>query len=133
MKFFMIGPYYLYWHYTRGISELSKNLFNFIIFQFHYFSVKDLIFTFFSPFQRLKEEYSPNSFEIEKILSTFVLNTLMRIVGMLVRSVLLSIAIICIVISLILVPIILLTWLILPVLLLFLFGGSLWAYIKYRR
>jgi hypothetical protein len=129
----MIGPYYIYWHYTQGIAELSKNLFNFIVFEFHFFSVKDLLFTLLSPFQRLKEDYGNNAIEFEKIASALIVNIIMRIIGFLVRSFILICAFICIVCSLILIPIILLFWLILPILLLILLAGSTWAYLKYRR
>ena len=132
MKFFMIGPYYLNWHYTQGISELSKNLWNFVIFEFHFFSVKDLLLTLLSPFQRLKEDYGNNAIEFERILSALVVNIIMRIVGFFTRSFILIIAFLCIGVSLILIPILLVLWLILPFLLLIFIGGSAWAYIRYR-
>lgn len=132
MKFFMIGPYYINWHYTRGISELSKNLFNFIVFEFHFFSVKDLLFTLLSPFQRLKEDYGNSAIEFEKILSAFVVNSIMRIIGFFVRSIILLVAFFCIGISIIIFPILIILWLILPFILLIFFAGSVWAYLKYR-
>lgn len=132
MKFFMIGPYYLNWHYTRGIGELIKNLWNFIIFEFHFFSVKELCLTLFSPFQRLRESYEKRSLDIEKILSSFVVNVVMRIVGFCIRSSILICAFFCILISFILFPILIFLWLILPLLLLIFIGGSVVAYIKYR-
>lgn len=132
MKFFTIGPYYINWHYTRGISELFKNLSNFIIFEFHFFSVKDLLLTLLSPFQRLKENYGSGTIDFEKILSAFVVNSIMRIIGFFVRSIILLIAFFCITVSIILFPIILLLWLVLPLILLLFFIGSVWAYIKYK-
>lgn len=132
MKFFMIGPYYINWHYTRGISELSKNLFNFIVFEFNFFSVKDLFLTLFAPFQRLKEDYGSSAIEFEKILSALVVNIIMRIIGFIVRSFILLAAFFCIGFSIILFPIAILAWLVLPVILLFFFMGSMWAYIKYK-
>lgn len=132
MKFFMIGPYYLNWHYTQGIVELFRNLLHIIVFEFHFFSVKDLLLTLFSPFQRLKEDYGSSIIEFEKILSALVVNIIMRIVGFMVRSVILLVAFFCITISLILIPVILIFWILLPVLLVILLGGSVWAYLRYR-
>lgn len=132
MKFFMIGPYYLNWHYTQGLFELTRNLWNFIIFEFHFFSVKELLFTLLSPFQRLHEDYGNNAIDFEKILSALVVNIIMRIVGFFVRSFILLCAFICISLSLILLPILIVLWIILPFLLLIFIGGSIWAYIKYR-
>ncbi len=132
MKFFMIGPYYLNWHYTRGLVELSRNLWNFVIFEFHFFSVKELLLTLLSPFQRLHEDYGNNAIDFEKILSALVVNIIMRIVGFFVRSFILLGAFICIGISIILFPILILIWIALPFLLLIFIGGSIWAYITYR-
>jgi len=132
MKFFMIVPYYIYWHYTQGIAELSRNLFNFLIFEFHFFSVKELFSTLFSPFQRLKENYGNHFVDFERVISTFVVNIIMRIIGFFVRSFILLIAFASILVSVILIPIIVIIWLVIPVLLLLLMIGSIWGYIKYK-
>ncbi len=132
MKFFMIAPYYLYWHYTRGITELSKNLLNFLIFELNFFSVKDLLLTLFAPFQRLRESYGNSIVDFESIASAFVVNTLMRIIGFIVRSVILIVAFIVLLISTLLVPVLLILWLVLPFLLLVFLTGSVWAYLKYK-
>lgn len=128
----MIGPYYVYWHYTQGLFELIRNIWNFIVFEFHFFSVTDLLKTLFSPFQRLKENYEWNIVDLENVLSIITVNIVMRIVGLIVRLFILSLAFIFILITFILFPIIILIWLVLPLLLLFLMGGAIWAYIKYR-
>ena len=132
MNFFMIAPYYLYWHYTRGISELSKNLFNFIVFELHFFSVKDLLLTLFSPFQRLKESYGNSIIDFEGIASTFVVNIVMRCVGFCVRSVILFFAFVTLSITSFLIPVLLLLWLVLPFLLLGLMLGSFYAYLTHK-
>jgi hypothetical protein len=128
----MIGPYYLNWHYTQGLLELIKNLWNFIIFEFHFFSVKDLLLTLLSPFQKLKEDYGNNAIDFQKILSALVVNIIMRIVGFFVRSFILICAFVCIFFSFLLFPIIVLGWIILPFIVVILLAGSIWAYLKYR-
>jgi hypothetical protein len=128
----MIGPYYLNWHYTQGLLELIKNLWNFIVFEFHFFSVKDLLLTLLSPFQRLKEDYGNNAIDFQKILSALVVNIIMRIVGFFVRSFILICALISIVLSFLLFPIIIIGWIILPFIIVILLTGSVWAYLKYR-
>jgi hypothetical protein len=128
----MIGPYYVYWHYTRGIAELTRNLLNFLIFEFHFFSVKELLLTLFQPFQRLKEGYGTSIVDFENIATALVVNTLMRLVGFFVRTVILIFAAVTILISAILLPIILLIWLVLPFLLFVFMSGAIWAYLKYK-
>lgn len=132
MKFFMIGPYYLNWHYTKGFGEFSKNLWNFIVFQFHFFSVKELLFTLLSPFQRLKEDYGSTAIDFQKIFSALIVNITMRIVGFFVRSFILFFAGISIFLSILLFPILILVWLLIPFFLFIFISGSVWAYIKYR-
>ncbi len=128
----MIGPYYIYWHYTQGLAELIKNFWNFVIFELHFFSVTDLLRTLFSPFQRLKENYGGNITDLENILSTFVVNIIMRIIGLLVRTFILVFAFVSLTLTFLLFPLIIIFWLVLPVLLLILMTGAIWAYIKYR-
>lgn len=132
MKFFMIGPYYLYWHYTRGFTELSRNLYNFIVFEFHFFSVKDLLLTLFSPFQRLKENYGSSIMDFENIAASFVTNVVMRIVGLCIRSVILLVAFIVILCTCVIAPILVLIWSVLPLVLFVFLFGSIWAYITYK-
>ncbi len=132
MKFFMIVPQYLYWHYSAGFVEWTRNLFNFLEFEFHFFSVKDLLLTLFSPFQRLKEKYSGSPLDIEAILSVLLVNIIMRFVGFVVRSVLLIVATVVITLSFLATLLLLLIWVILPFLLVGLLLGSFVAYFKYR-
>jgi hypothetical protein len=132
MKFFMIGPYYLNWHYTQGVVDLFKNLINFLSFEFHFFSVKELLLTLFAPFQRLKEDYGNNAIEFERILSAFVVNFIMRVVGFVVRSIILILAFVSIGITVILIPVLLLIWIVLPLILLILIGGSVWGFLTYK-
>jgi hypothetical protein len=132
MKFFMITPYYVYWHYTRGITDLANNLMNFIKFEFDFFSVKDLLLTLFSPFQRLKENYGNSIVDFENIAAALVVNIVMRIIGFFIRIIILSLAFVSLLLSCILFPILLLAWLVLPLILVILLGGSIWAYFIYK-
>lgn len=132
MKFFMVVPYYLSWHYSRGFAEWARNIFNFIEFEFHLFSVQDLLKTLFAPFQRLKERYGGNPMDIEAILSVLLINFIMRVVGLVVRGVILIVAAIVLAISIVLAIVLIVLWAILPVLLLTLIIGSTVAYFKYK-
>lgn len=132
MKLIMVVPHYLAWHYSVGLVQWSRNLFNFIEFEFHFFSVKDLLLTLFSPFQRLKERYGSNPMDFEVIASAFVVNMIMRGVGFLVRSFILIFGAISITITTILAMLLFVLWIILPVLLVALIFFSFVAYLKYR-
>jgi hypothetical protein len=77
-------PHYLLWHYTAGLHDYARVAKRFLSAVTSIFSLKLLFRTFFQPFERLGEHYhggGPSAyFEI------FIVNTLMRMVGMLVRS-----------------------------------------------
>jgi hypothetical protein len=128
----MITPYYIYWHYTQGLADLSRNLINFIKFELDFFSVKDLLLTLFSPFQRLKENYGDSIVDFENIAAGIVVNVVMRVIGFFIRTVILSLAFVTLTLSCVLFPILLFVWLVLPLILVILLGGSIWAYIVYK-
>ena len=117
MNLFMVVPYYLAWHYSRGLAQWTRNLFNFLSFEFHFFSVTELLRTLFAPFQRLKERYGSNPMDVEAILSSLLVNLIMRVVGLVVRSVILIIAALVITVSFVLVLALLLLWILLPLVL----------------
>lgn len=78
-------PQYLIWHYTRAVREMFAVFGNFMWFLYNYFSIPLLARTFFSPFERLGEEYK-KGLNLEAMLGTFIINTVMRIVGAVLRT-----------------------------------------------
>ena len=82
---------YLKWQYTEGIAEFIRIWGNLLWFFYHFFSVPDLTRTFFQPFKRLQEGYG-RGLDIQRYMETFILNFVMRIVGMIVRTVFLAMA-----------------------------------------
>ncbi|MEX0672511.1 MAG: hypothetical protein WDZ82_02880 [Candidatus Paceibacterota bacterium] len=85
---------YALWHYTRAISDGVRILRNFVWFCFHFFSLALLARTLFAPFEKLGERY-PRGFDVPQILSAFVVNILMRIVGALSRLIIISVGLLC--------------------------------------
>ncbi len=81
----------LLWLWTRGISEYILAWKNLHWFLYHYFSVPVLIQTFFAPFRRLSERRA-RGFDLEDWAGVFAVNTLMRVVGVVVRSAFLVVA-----------------------------------------
>lgn len=74
------------WYYGAGLGVLLRAWMNLHWFLYHYFSIPILLKTFFSPFRRIRE-YRVRGFDPQDIFEVLVVNTLMRIVGVLVRSV----------------------------------------------
>jgi hypothetical protein len=85
MNFLLLIPYYFKWHYSRGflaIFEIWKNLFWFL---WNFFSIGVLLKSFFEPFERLSEKYG-GGLDVERFINVLLLNLIMRLVGMFLRT-----------------------------------------------
>ncbi|MFM2340050.1 MAG: hypothetical protein RLZZ360_686 [Candidatus Parcubacteria bacterium] len=85
MFFGLMGEYYR-WHYTNALIVYLRILKNFWWFIVAYFSIPLLIKTLFVPYKRMTESSTRT---ISSWLEARVMNTLSRLVGLLVRSCLL--------------------------------------------
>ena len=83
-NWFMLLEYFR-WHYGRGFGEFVDICRNILIFLFHFFSFRLLLATLFSPWKRMGEHYE-KGLHIESIASTFIVNTIMRVVGFVARG-----------------------------------------------
>lgn len=79
-------PHYLMWHYTRALQNIVRVCANFLWFFYHFFSISFLLKTFFNRFERLGEEYK-KGLDVPAFAATLTVNTLMRIVGILARTI----------------------------------------------
>ncbi|MDA1334790.1 MAG: hypothetical protein O2794_02105 [bacterium] len=77
---------YITWQYSVGIPALFNAWFNIHWFLFRMFSIPTLLGNFFSPLYRIKETRR-RGFDIQDFFEVIAVNSLMRIVGMVVRTV----------------------------------------------
>lgn len=119
MNTLRLVPLYLRWHYSTAFLDMLRIDGNIFWFLWHFFSVSDTFRTFFSPWERMGEKYK-KKLDIEELASTFVVNTLMRIVGIIMRTILLFLALICFIITFMVLAIGFLIWIFLPAILLML-------------
>lgn len=82
---------YLLWHYRYGIVAFSQAWMSIHTHLYHFFSVPILVRHFFAPFRRL-QEHRARGFNPENIFEVFLLNTVMRCIGVLMRVAVLIIA-----------------------------------------
>lgn len=78
--------HYLIWHYTRAFGEIrhvAKNLLWFVV---HFFSLPQLLRSFFAPYRRMTEERG-NAFNLEDLASFVIIGLISRIIGMILRTV----------------------------------------------
>ena len=86
MPLALLLPNYLIWHYTKGFKELLINWGHILYFTIHYFSVPNLLLTLLSPWKRM-DEGSQHTINPGAIMEHVIFNSIMRVVGLLVRSI----------------------------------------------
>ena len=96
---------------------------NILWFVFHFFSIGLLLRTFASPWQRLGEAYSRSSGS--SFFETFVINTIMRLVGMCVRTVVIACGLVALACTFILELCAAVVWVFMPFIIVFLFVSGL--------
>lgn len=129
MNFLLIIPYYLSWHYSQGLLDYFKVWKNLVWFLWNFFSIKILFKTFFTPFERLKETYS-GGLDLEGFAASILVTTLMRLVGMVIRSVIIILGLVSLTIFIIGGLLGIVVWLFLPFIILWLMFISIIALIK---
>ncbi len=77
---------YLVWHYTRALADIFRLGRDFLWFFYHFFSIPIIARTLFAPWRRLGESYG-HKLDPGAFLGTFIVNTLMRLVGFVIRIV----------------------------------------------
>lgn len=118
MNYLLIFIGYLKWHYGKALLTTITLWKNFSVFIFNFFSIKSLATNFFTPWKRLAESY-PKGFHIQESLEIFLVNTMMRIVGMILRTLMLTIGLSCYIAFLFSLPFLIMIWLALPPMILF--------------
>ncbi len=113
MKYLTTFLGYLKWHYITALSTVFSFWKNILVFLFNYFSIKNLVGNFFTPWKRLADSY-PKRFNIKIYFFTFVSNSIMRVVGIILRSIVILFGLICCAIYITLLPLTLIIWLALP-------------------
>ncbi len=111
--------YYIEWHYSRALYDIVGIIKNFIWFFYEFFSIPLLLKTYFSPFHRLGEQYA-HSIDLGKWAETFIVNSLMRVVGVFLRTFIILCGVCCIGITISTGLILLFSWMVAPLCVVFL-------------
>lgn len=85
MSFLAIIPSYLYWHYTEAFKDMTRVWTNVLWFLASFFSLGLLLRTFFAPWRRIAETRKSGTFGVENIAEVIVTNTVMRVLGAVMR------------------------------------------------
>jgi hypothetical protein len=109
-----VAFHYFRWHYSNGIQDFFRVWGNFIWFFFNFFSITLLLGTLFSPFHRLDEGYAKGLYP-SKWLETFIVNTLMRLIGACIRLFLIAVGCVALVATLGFGTLVFMAWIAAPV------------------
>lgn len=114
MEIVLLFPEYVIWHYTTALRLCLNIITNFLWFTVHFFSIPILVRTLFSPWHRLRESYQ-KGFHPQVFAETLLINTIMRLVGFVIRTVVIIFgSMFCVVVAILGLAVFLL-WLALPV------------------
>lgn len=108
------------WYYSTALRNLFKIWRDFVWFFYHFFSIGVLFRTLFSPWRRLDEGYK-KGLELEAWFETFIVNSLMRVVGAMMRMLFIIIGLVALILITISIVPLILAWIIFPFVLLALF------------
>lgn len=106
---------YLMWHYTRGIRDVLLFWQNMLWFISNFFSIPILMRNLFSPWRALEDKRTTTAFVLSDVLSVFLINTIMRVVGFFIRIIFLSVGFALYVLMALSGPLLLIVWLLLPI------------------
>ncbi len=84
--------HYILWHYGRAFGEILHLYKNFFWFIAHFFSLKQLFRSFFAPFKRITA-HRGETFSLEDLAGFVVINLISRIIGFILRLIIILIGI----------------------------------------
>lgn len=117
MLFTHIVHHYILWHYTTALGEILHLSKNFIWFVTNFFSIPSLLRSLFSPWKRMTESRG-SRFNFEDIAGYIIINLFSRLVGALVRIIIILIGLLFLIVVITTTILTYLFWIFAPALLL---------------
>lgn len=105
---------YALWHYTKAFALMTHVFANLLWFIWHFFSIPQLAKNLFAPFKRITEKR--RGFSFEDIAGTIIVNLLSRLIGALLRTLIVLLGLTILGLSSLFFLAIYLFWVLLPVL-----------------
>jgi len=84
---------WLFWHFFKVPKDIIKAFRNFLLFNLNYFSILFLLKTLFSPWRKYKDSYG-RGFDFQRYFETFTFNLASRILGAIVRIIIILVGLI---------------------------------------
>ena len=100
MLFLSVAHQYLLWHYTRAFGEIFHVWLNFIWFVIHFFSLPQMVGSWFSPWKRMVEGRG-RKWNLEDLAAFVIVGLISRIIGAILRTLVIIVGIICLFITIV--------------------------------
>ena len=98
MRLGAIINHYLLWHYSRAFLEIFHVWLNLMWFVVHFFSIPQLMMSWFSPWKRVTERRK-KKWDLEDIAAFIVIGLLSRIIGFILRTIVIAIGLVCLLVT----------------------------------
>lgn len=125
MQIFVVARDYLLWHYSAAYLDILGIARNFFWFFGRFFALFDILKNLFAPFNRLKEEPVSVFRHPKEFFGNLLVNTLMRVVGLVLRLMIIVIALSCFALTLLFALLLIVVWTALPIIVPSLFMSGL--------
>jgi hypothetical protein len=83
--FLTILHHYVVWHFSQAYLQFFRVWMNLLWFVIHFFSLPQMVRSWFSPWKRITEERK-KSWDLEDFFGSLLINLLSRIIGALMRT-----------------------------------------------
>lgn len=113
MFFLTVVHNYLLWHYTRAWREVLSVWRNYLWFVIQFFSIPQLLGSWFSPFKRIVEGRG-NTWSLEDLAGYVIIGLMSRFVGAIMRTIIIGLGLLVLAITVVLGIIVLVTWFVAP-------------------
>ncbi|HRR39270.1 MAG TPA: hypothetical protein P5570_00720 [Candidatus Paceibacterota bacterium] len=110
---------FFHWYFIEIPKKIYRIWSNYLWFFKNYFSITELIKSFFSPWKRIYFEKKTKGIDLEEWFGNFIFNTFSRIIGIILRSFAIVIGIISELFAFVAGIVCFVLWLIFPFLLIF--------------
>jgi hypothetical protein len=119
----IINDYFI-WHYTQAWWQMWGVWRNFLFFVIHFFSIPQLMRSWFAPFKRTTQERG-NTFDFEDLAAYVIINILSRLFGAIARTAIIIVGILALLLTIIGGFIVYLFWMVAPLMIIGLIGASI--------
>ena len=124
MLFLSIMHHYVFWHYTQAWSALVHLWAKFLKFEIQFFSIPQLLQSWFSPWKRMTENRG-ETWDLEDLASFVIINLISRIIGAILRTIVIFVGLVCVLASIAIGLVALLFWALAPVVIIGLLGSGI--------